>query len=683
MKNFKLISDADDSYHIQHANGKSFTVMKKDLSEKAHAEIRKLAGGNQMAEGGMIQSIEEVFGRGKGQTPDPNFDPYADPTSKYVQQNKQEKSRQRQDVDSRKNQQSQQAGFAEGGEVPAALEPSPAPDIGKVAMQNVGSPQNVPSQQDFEMSQKRDLYNQLVPANLTNQPAQDIMFGPNGEAPKNFSPYTWQMIESNFDNQKMQEQAALSEQYKQVQSENQMRQKAGLEQLALPEMAQATGQNVPAPTSMMQQKGPYQFASVGGNQPAGGDPMLKYFQQQNESLQKQQQDVGKYVNTLDQNQQAQNQYFSQYFDKLNKMETPQEIYARHDTANKELLKNIMDNKVDPNRYMHNMSTGSKIIAGIAMVLGGAGAGRNGVNLAAQHIDSLIQRDIDAQVNDQSKNMSLYKMNREHANDEVQARLMTQNQMMTMVQAKLAMAGAATSNAERRLNASNMVRQLQSQIDANNLQLGLSGGSSGPGQPGGLSPQDPAMLVPIMAKMRGLTPEQQKVIYDQIDHAKTVSKNKHKIMEAFDQSAKESSSASSMAGYKPGSVSKLHQMVLPLFSDIDGTVRESAQNETFENITPKWNDTAERKVQRRQALEAWLDSKTQGSAAKGAGINLENFSATAKRPSYTPQQQSQQQFVNYIQANKSNPDPQVQKRVQFLSNKLGIDLFNPNKKQAGF
>ena len=52
--------------------------------------------------------------------------------------------------------------------------------------------------------------------------------------------------------------------------------------------------------------------------------------------------------------------------------------------------------VDPNRYFASMSTGGKIATALGLVLGGIGAGNDGVNRAVGVIDNAINRDVEAQ-----------------------------------------------------------------------------------------------------------------------------------------------------------------------------------------------------------------------------------------------------------------------------------------------
>ena len=82
---------------------------------------------------------------------------------------------------------------------------------------------------------------------------------------------------------------------------------------------------------------------------------------------------------------------------------------------------------------------------------------------------------------------------------------------------------------------------------------------------------------------------------------------------------------------PGSVLALHQLLLPNFKQIDGTVRQAAMDETFHNVTPQPGDTEGKLAYKRQALQKWMEAETAAPVAKGNGINLEAFNSTRTAP----------------------------------------------------
>src|SRR6185503_8852287 len=86
-----------------------------------------------------------------------------------------------------------------------------------------------------------------------------------------------------------------------------------------------------------------------------------------------------------------------------------------------LQKDISNFHVDPQRYINNMSTGSKITSAIGLILGGMGAGlTHGPNLAFQYLQNQVDRDIDAQKAELGKKQNLLSHNFQATQDLRQA-----------------------------------------------------------------------------------------------------------------------------------------------------------------------------------------------------------------------------------------------------------------------
>lgn len=293
-------------------------------------------------------------------------------------------------------------------------------------------------------------------------------------------------------------------------------------------------------------------------------------------------------------------------------------------------KRIEQSKVDPNRIYKNQSTGSKILAGISMVLGGFGAVAGQPNMAVQMMNDAVNRDVDAQKNDQEKTMNLWKMNRQAYGDDLQANLATRNQILTGVQLQVQKAAASTTNIQAQQNAMQFLHQIQQEkIQNNRLQSIMSvQSSSGPGK-GTLIQADPSSLVNQLVK----DPKQQEKVFEEIGRAQNIAQNQDKILNAFDQAAKENTLLRTGGGLlrTPGSVMALHQNLLPNFKAIDGTVRQAAMDETFHNVTPTSLDSDHKIQQRRQALVDWMHSETAAPVAKGSGLDLSKFASTAFSP----------------------------------------------------
>ena len=307
-----------------------------------------------------------------------------------------------------------------------------------------------------------------------------------------------------------------------------------------------------------------------------------------------------------------------YASDLSKMAKPEDIIAKLKAGDDQAKEAFMNSKIDPNHYWASKSTGAKISAAIGMMFGGIGAGlTHGPNLAVEAVNKAIERDMEAQRSDQSQAMNLWKMNREATQNDLQANLLTRNQMLTAVEAKTRMFQAQAGNAQTEMKFAPLYQSIEQQKLENRVRMGLSSG--------GQSEMDPARLVPMLVK----NPEQQKQVYEEIGRAQNVANNKEKIMSAFDSAAKDNTVLRTGAGYlrTPGSVMALHQLMLPNFKQIDGTVRQAAMDESFHNVTPSPGDSDGKNAIRRQALMDWMNSETAAPVAKGNGLDLSKFRST--------------------------------------------------------
>lgn len=323
-------------------------------------------------------------------------------------------------------------------------------------------------------------------------------------------------------------------------------------------------------------------------------------------------------------------------DQMAAMETPQQVQARYADSNKKLFDAAMNSKVDPNRMWHEKSTGSKIAAGLGLLFSGMGSATTGQqNLAMENINKSIDRDIDSQKTDQSKKMTLWKMNRENMQSDMEANLATQNQLLTTVKARAAQYAATAGSAEAKAKLAPIMLDIDSRMQQNDFKRALlSGPKDGSGQPGVYN-ADPSQLVPMMVS----NPEQQNKIYEEIGRAQNVGRNADTILKKFDVSAKANTVLRTGAGVlrTPGEVMALHQLLLPNFKQIDGTVRQAAMDETFHNVTPAPGDNDHKIAEKRQALYDWMHSETAAPIAKGAGIDLQRFQSTRIAPPGGPSQ----------------------------------------------
>jgi hypothetical protein len=316
-------------------------------------------------------------------------------------------------------------------------------------------------------------------------------------------------------------------------------------------------------------------------------------------------------------------------------------------------------KINPDRYLQNMGTGSKIASSIGMILGGMGSGlTGGPNVAVESLNNAINRDMEAQRNDQSKNMNLWKMNREAYSTDLEANLATQNQMLNGAKYKVMANAAAAQGPLAQSRAAALTSDIGQKMAMNNNILSIMKTTNS----GGFSQSDPSQLVPYLVR----DPAQQKQVYEEIGRAQNVSNNSQNILKSFDDASKDNTLLKTGGGYlrTPGSVMNLHQLLLPNFKQIDGTVRQAAMDETFHNVTPSPGDMSSTTAAKRDALVKWMHSETAAPTAKGNNIDLSKFASTTPDPraKFTPQQQ---EFYNFAVKN-----PQDQ-RSPIILKKLGI------------
>jgi len=112
---------------------------------------------------------------------------------------------------------------------------------------------------------------------------------------------------------------------------------------------------------------------------------------------------------------------AQFNDKFNKLMEDRQL----------MYKDWMEHgTIDPSRFVKNMSTGSKIMAGIGLILGGMGGGLSGQpNLAAEFLQKQIDRDVMAQRLNIENRHSLLRFNLEATGDLFKATELTRGQIM--------------------------------------------------------------------------------------------------------------------------------------------------------------------------------------------------------------------------------------------------------------
>lgn len=287
--------------------------------------------------------------------------------------------------------------------------------------------------------------------------------------------------------------------------------------------------------------------------------------------------------------------------------------------------------IDPNRYIDNMSAGSKIATGIGLILGGIGGGGH-INLVADHLNHMIDQDIAAQQADLGKQENLLSVNLRAQGNLRDATELTRMQTREILQAKimqdaqkaqspLAMQQAALANAK--LQKDNA--QAAGMYAARKTILGSTFQGQGPGgAQGRISQEDPARLIQFL-----VPPDKQKDVASEIKRATDTRTQEKDILSSFDKAAADMKGLGRIGSAlkTPRSLMAFEQSLQPTFGDIEGTVRQSAMDATKENVNPSRYDTDEDTAIKRKALETYIHSKKSAPLAKTFGLDIDRFAGT--------------------------------------------------------
>lgn len=161
-----------------------------------------------------------------------------------------------------------------------------------------------------------------------------------------------------------------------------------------------------------------------------------------------------------------------------KLPTSQDITKQRNASDEKFQKMIRG--VDPDRYLNNRSTGTRIAQGIAMLIGGIGSGLTGqANPAMKFIDDSINNDIEAQKNEQGKAMNMWKMAREASGSDQQATLEERNRLLSIAKEKALQAQSGANGAIAQARLAPGILGIDKEIAQNNWMLGrVRGGASG-------------------------------------------------------------------------------------------------------------------------------------------------------------------------------------------------------------
>lgn len=141
----------------------------------------------------------------------------------------------------------------------------------------------------------------------------------------------------------------------------------------------------------------------------------------------------------------------------------------------QLKQNLMDGKIDPNRYYKNMSTGQRIGSAISLILGGIGSGlTHSPNLAFQMMQKAVDTDIEDQKNNLGKTHTLLGLNMQKYHNAQAAEAATRLQYNTIAQTQIQAAQAKATNGVAAAAMHMQMGNLQQQANQYKLMLSKMG-----------------------------------------------------------------------------------------------------------------------------------------------------------------------------------------------------------------
>lgn len=296
------------------------------------------------------------------------------------------------------------------------------------------------------------------------------------------------------------------------------------------------------------------------------------------------------------------------------------------------IQDYANNHVNPSSYIQNMGTAEKVSTGIGLLLGGfSSAFTGGGNPAMEFLNKQIDRDIQAQESRLGQQKTLLGANQEMFHDQTVAANMTRVNMNDIYDHKIQLAAAKLGTPQAKA-AADMAHAKFAMENAGLLQQSALRGAALNGAMTGTV--DPAKLVAILVPK-----EHQAKAFGEIEAAENTRKMGGSILKAFDDAATQNTAIRRAGGLRgdPASVGALHQAMQPTFKDLEGTVRQAAMDNTFQNITPARGDLDSTIKTKRRALEEYLQSKMSAPTARGYGIDLQRFPSTAPMQQTHPQE----------------------------------------------
>lgn len=287
------------------------------------------------------------------------------------------------------------------------------------------------------------------------------------------------------------------------------------------------------------------------------------------------------------------------------------------------LADMKNGHIDPQHYVNNLGTGSKVANAIGLMLGGLSGGMNhsGVNPALEMLNANIARDVAAQQasfnNKLAGHKTLLEAYQNQFNDSTSAAKMTQAVYTQKMVNDINQAAVAQGTDVAKARALQLTGPLTQQMNQLKYDVGLRQAAMNAGQ--GMDPSQQLQL----KSMAGLIPADQRgPVSKEIDRLQTNQKAQEGLMANFDQATQENTIANraAHAGFEPASVSNLRNSMMPMLKDAEGRVNETEMH-NVESYIPQPGDLPAKVAERRAGLNQFISLKNQSSLLKSYGITM--------------------------------------------------------------
>ena len=279
-------------------------------------------------------------------------------------------------------------------------------------------------------------------------------------------------------------------------------------------------------------------------------------------------------------------------------------------------------KIDPNKYLGEMSTAGKISSMLGLIMGGIGGGLSGTggNVALDVLNKSIDRDIDAQkaaIN--QKNTLLSGYYKEYGNMK-DAEMMTRATMQDLVSYQLKELAAKSQDPMAKARA----LQAAGQIDMQNAQvIGTMGAKQTMMNAAQGKNVDPSLVIRAV-----VDPKDQKEYYKELQTMENTVKTRDNILSAFNKLSQISTIPSKLSWQAHKQISAIKDPLTAMLSK-ETAGRFTEQDAKFlDSIWPAAGDDAETIKEKKMRLDSLISDKMNFPMLRPLGITPESMSRYA-------------------------------------------------------